>query len=101
MDEFPTAVEKSRSTGSNGQARKMPLDILRELFHGGITMLRLRADCLHHNGIEIASQATSQLFGLNSTYFSNQLRCDYGSRAAIGRYLFVNPADYHTRLPRF
>ena len=35
-------------------------------------MFRLQADCLHHNGVEIAAQATRQIFGPKRTRFSNQ-----------------------------
>ena len=100
-NELSSAVEESRFPGFNGQARKVPLDILRKLLRGGITIFRLQADCLHHDGVEIAAQATRQLFGSKGTCFSNQLRGDEGSRAVIGRYFFVDSVDGHTRLLRF
>src|ERR1700682_443489 len=98
MDKFPTAVEESRSTGFNRHARKVPLNIFRECFRGRITMFGLLANCLHDNGVEIASQAARQLFWPNRSRFSNHLRGDCGSRAAITRPPFIDPANCGTRL---
>ena len=85
MDKFSTAVEESGFAGFNRHARKVPFDILRECFRGRITILRLLANCLHHNGVEVATQATRQLFWPNRSRFANHLRGDYGSRAAVIR----------------
>src|ERR1700674_1297998 len=100
-NEFTAAVEESGLTGFNRHARKVPLDILREGFRGRIAMLGLLANCLHHNGVEIASQAARQLFWPNRSRFTNQLRGDYGSGAAIMRRSFIDPANRRTRLLRY
>src|SRR5271154_2553475 len=100
MNEFSSAVEKSRLTGFNGQTGKMPLDILGELFRRGVTLLRLGADCLQHDGVEVATQATRQLFGPSGAFFSRQLKGVDGSRSVIVRCFLVDPADRDARLLR-
>src|ERR1700674_4714436 len=100
-NEFPAAVEESGLTGFNRHARKVPLDILRECFRGRIAMLGLLANCLHHNGVEVATQAARQLFWSNRSRFANQPRSDRGSRGAIVRRSFIDAANCRTWLLRY
>src|SRR5450631_1737292 len=100
-NEFPTAIEESGFTGFNRHAREVPLDILRERLRGRITMFGLLANRLHHNGVEIATQATRQLFWPNRSRFTHHLRSNYGSRAAIIGRSFIDAANCGTRLLRF
>src|SRR5260370_12606174 len=62
-DEFGSAVRAGILARADRKMIEMTPDVLRELLDGGVTALRLLAQCHENNIVEIASQAFAELFG--------------------------------------
>src|SRR4029077_1020624 len=81
-DELAQAVAPRTPVRAHDSAVQVPLDVLGQLLHRGVAALRLAAQRLHHDGVEVPAQLAAQPLGRRAALCADLLEARLRQGAA-------------------